>query len=376
VLLLVAQLPFGHMWKVASQAVTHAVPLQVTLPFVGGAGHVVHDAPQASTVSLATQVGAAAVPRRQKPGALQTTRQLSVPGFAMLSQAAMPLAGGSGQAAHDVPQLEMLVLATQVPPTAGQRWNPALQVMPQVFDMQTAWALGSAGDAQVTQDAAVPHCRMLSSGKQPLVAGQVCVPEPQTTPHIALTHAVPSGQGVQSTPFWVPQVAEELLLTQTPLHRCQPALQAGTHTPWALQVTLPLSGAAQTVQVLPHEVMLVLPLTTQVAPAPVPQTWKPVLQLTLQVVPLQTGLPLAGSKQAVHPLAVQPDATVLLATHVVGAAAGQPWKPVLQLTLQVVPLQAGAPFAGVAHAVHPVALQPEATLLLATQVAVAPVPHR
>jgi hypothetical protein len=112
---------------------------------------------------------------------------------------------------------------------------------------------------------------VLSSGKQPLVPGQVWVPAPQTTPHIAFTQAVPSGQGVQSTPLIVPQVAEALLLTQTPLQRCQPALHAGTHWPVApLQVTVPLSGAVQTLQVLPHELMLVLLLTTQVALAPVP----------------------------------------------------------------------------------------------------------
>jgi hypothetical protein len=67
---------------------------------------------------------------------------------------------------------------------------------------------------------------MLSSGKHPLVAGHVCVPAPQTTPQAPFTHAVPSGQGVQSTPFLVPQVAEALLLTHTPLHRCQPVLHA------------------------------------------------------------------------------------------------------------------------------------------------------
>ena len=133
--------------------------------------------------------------------------------------------------------------------------------------MQTASALGSAGDAHVAHDAEVPHCSVLSSGKHPLVAGQMCVPAPQTTPQAAFKHAVPSGQGVQSTPLLVPQVAEALLLTQTPLQRCQPVLHACTHVPAALQVTLPLSaGGVQTVHVLPHELMFVLPLTTQVVP--------------------------------------------------------------------------------------------------------------
>jgi hypothetical protein len=50
-----------------------------------------------------------------------------------------------------------------------------------------------------------------------------------------------------------------------------------------------------------------------------------VLQSTPHVVPLQTGPPLGGSTHAVQPLVVQPDAVLLFATHVVGAAAGQPW---------------------------------------------------
>jgi len=85
--------------------------------------------------------------------------------------------------------------------------------------VHVAWAFGSAGVAQVMQDAAVPHCRVSSSGKHPLVAGHWCVPAPQTTPHTALTQAVPVGQGVQSTPAIVPQVAVALLLTQAPLQR-------------------------------------------------------------------------------------------------------------------------------------------------------------
>ena len=100
------------------------------------------------------------------------------------------------------------------------------------------------------------------------------------------------------------------------------------------------------------------------------------LQSTPHVVALQTGLPLGGSTQAVQPPAVQPDAVLLFATHDVGAAAGQPWKPVAQVTLQVVPLQAAVPLVGVAHAVQPLAEQPDATLLLATQVAFGPPPHR
>ena len=49
------------------------------------------------------------------------------------------------------------------------------------------------------------------------------------------------------------------------------------------------------------------------------------LQSTPQVVPLQIALPLGGSVQAVQPLALQPEAMLLFATHDVGATAGQPW---------------------------------------------------
>jgi hypothetical protein len=46
------------------------------------------------------------------------------------------------------------------------------------------------------------------------------------------------------------------------------------------------------------------------------------------------------------------------------------------VTLQVVPLHAAVPLVGVAQAVQPLALQPEATLLFCTHVAFAPCPHR
>lgn len=130
VLVSAAQLLSGHRWKLVLQAWTQEVPSQVTVPFVGCV-QVVQDGPQASGRSLVTQVGAAAVPRRQNPGVLQTTRQLSVPEFATLSQAAMPLAGGAGHAVHDVVPHELtLVLATQGPVPAGQRWYPSLHAVP------------------------------------------------------------------------------------------------------------------------------------------------------------------------------------------------------------------------------------------------------
>src|SRR5262245_51966170 len=113
----------------------------------------------------------------------------------------MPLSAGSGQAAHDVPQEPTLVLDTQGPLPAGQRWKPGLQVKPHVLLVHTATALGSDDAGQVTQDDEVPHCMVLSFGKQPLVAGHMCVPAPQTSPHIAFTQAWPAAQGVQSTPL-------------------------------------------------------------------------------------------------------------------------------------------------------------------------------
>jgi hypothetical protein len=163
VLLLVAQVLSGHRWKPVSQAGTQAVPLQVTLPFVGGV-QVRQSGPQAALVLLATQVGALAVPRWQKPGELQMTRQLNVPGVVTLSQAAMPFMDGSGHAVHDVPHELKLLLATQLPVPAGQRWKPALQAVPQVLEVQTAWALGSEGFPHVAHPAAVPQATVLSSG--------------------------------------------------------------------------------------------------------------------------------------------------------------------------------------------------------------------
>jgi hypothetical protein len=189
----------------------------------------------------------------------------------MLSHAAMPFAGGAGHAVHDVEPHELtLVFATQMPP---QLWKPGLQAVPHMLFVHTAWALGSAGVAHVAHPAIVPHCSVLSLGKQPLVAGHMCVPAPQTSPHIAFTHALPVSHAVQSTPSCVPQAFDELLPTQIPLHRWNPVLQCWTHAPCALQVTVPLSGASHTVQLLPHELMLVLLLTVQVRLAPVPHWW-------------------------------------------------------------------------------------------------------
>jgi len=203
---------------------------------------------------------------------LQETRQLSVPGVATLSHAAMPLEAGAGQAVHDVVPHELtLVLSTHTP---AQRWYPGLQAVPHVFDVHVATAFGSAGVAHVMHPPAeVPHAVMSSLEKHPLVPMHMCVPAPQTGPQVAFVHAVPVGHGVQSVPSFVPQVSDELLLTQTPLQRCQPVLQSGTHVLVApLQVTLPLSGAVHARQLVPHELMLLLLLVTQVRLAPEPHT--------------------------------------------------------------------------------------------------------
>lgn len=75
-------------------------------------------------------------------------------------------------------------------------------------------------------------------------------------------------------------------------------------TPAELQVGTPFVGSGHTVQLFPHEVTAVLPLTTQVAFAPVPHSWYPVVQLTPQVygpVPSQVATPPAvGAAQGVQ----------------------------------------------------------------------------
>jgi hypothetical protein len=71
-----------------------------------------------------------------------------------------------------------------------------------------------------------------------------------------------------------------------------------------LQVTVPLVGAVQAAQVLPQELMLVLPLTTQL----LPQAWNPVSQRTPQAkgLPLHVAEPLlAGLLQGLHELVPQ-----------------------------------------------------------------------
>jgi hypothetical protein len=99
-------------------------------------------------------------------------------------------------------------------------------------------------------------------------------------------------------------------------------LQARTQLPAALHVTVPFAGAVQTVQLLPQEVMLVLPLMTHAALAPVPHRWYPVVQLIPHAsgVPSQVAVPLAGAGHGVHAavVAVVPhDITLLFCAHVI-----------------------------------------------------------
>ena len=77
----------------------------------------------------------------------------------------------------------------------------------------------------------------------------------------------------------------------------------------------PAGGVGQGAQVVPHDKMLMLLFATHVTSTPVPQTWKPVLQLTPHDGPLQTGFPLFGSVQAVHEVGRHPEPTLLSAMH-------------------------------------------------------------
>ena len=97
-----------------------------------------------------------------------------------VSHAAMPSLGGAGHAVHDVPQLATAVSETQVPAPAPQRWKPLLHANAHALLVHTGTAFGSDDAGHVTHADAVPHWSVLSSGKQPLVAGHMCVPVPQT----------------------------------------------------------------------------------------------------------------------------------------------------------------------------------------------------
>jgi len=96
--------------------------------------------------------------------------------------------------------------------------------------------------------------------------------------------------------------------------------------------------------------------------------------VTLQVVPLHEAVPVpaVGAAQA-----VQPEATLLFATQVMFAPVPHEWKPVLQARTQLpAALQVTEPFAGAVHTVQLFPHEVMEVLLLITHVAVAPVPQR
>ena len=99
--------------------------------------------------------------------------------------------------------------------------------------------------------------------------------------------------------------------------------------------------------------------------------------MTVHVFPLHAAVPLVGVAQAVQPLAVQPEATLLFATQVMFAPVPHEWKPVLQARTQLpAALQVTEPFAGAVHTVQLFPHEVMDVLLLITHVAVAPVPQR
>ena len=108
------------------------------------------------------------------------------------------------------------------------------------------------------------------------------------------SHALPDGQGVHEVG---PQDYGLRLETQLPPDKWKPALQAKPQMP-ALQVATALAGAAQAVQLRPHDVTVLTVSLTQT----LPHRWKPLAQLTAQLAPLQVATPLAGTGQATHEL--------------------------------------------------------------------------
>ena len=118
-------------------------------------------------VSLATQVGAAAVPRRQKPGVLQTTRQLRVRGSWRCHTPPCRWRAAPGTRCTTSRRSSTAVLDMQVPVPAGQRWYPALHAMPHVLAVHTAPALGSDGAAHVEHPADGPALQGAVVGETP-----------------------------------------------------------------------------------------------------------------------------------------------------------------------------------------------------------------
>jgi hypothetical protein len=198
-----------------SQATVQLVPLQPTVPPPPMiAGHAVQELPHESTELLLRHIGLPAVPQLWAPVSHWMLHTPVVEHAGCESEPVGWLAQGAQVSPHWV-----TLWATQVPP-------------------QMCWF--------------APH-------------------DVSQTP--AELHAEPVGQGEQSTVSSVPQKLLSEFSTQAPPHRWRLAGQSGTQAV-PLQVMVPLVGAAgQTVQLFPHDVMLVLLLTTQVALAPDPQAW-------------------------------------------------------------------------------------------------------
>ena len=128
--------PVPHRWKPVLQVKPHAVPLQVAVAFAGVA-QAVHDVvPQLPTLVFGWQVPeqscepVAHTPAHDSLLAMQAPAQSfcpdgQVPPQEVPSQVAVPPPVGTGQAVHEVPHPETLVLATQAAP---QAWNPVPQV--------------------------------------------------------------------------------------------------------------------------------------------------------------------------------------------------------------------------------------------------------
>lgn len=77
-----------------------------------------------------------------------------------------------------------------------------------------------------------------------------------------------------------------------------------------LQVGLPWAGSGQAPQEVPQ--LFVLLLATQV----LPQRWYPLLQAGTHVVPLQVTVPLVGARQTVQEFPQELRSVLLFATHV------------------------------------------------------------
>jgi hypothetical protein len=165
------------------------------------------------------------------------------------------------------------VLRTQ---TLLHMWRPASQVYVQAPPVQATLAFARC--AQGVQ--LVPHefTLLFKEHVVGFTAGHACAFALQVRPQ---TGAAPMQVGVPltgsaQTAQLLPHEVTLVLVSETQVpaaalpHRWKPAAHVRTHAPAALQVTAPLAGAVHTVQLFPHDVMAVLPLMMQVGFAAVP----------------------------------------------------------------------------------------------------------